>query len=176
MQASVKQLVETDINRLRPWIAIVAVLGALLLQAYLPLLLPLFSSYANMADLPLLVTIYLALLRRSPVAGLSIGMGVGLAQDSLSDGPIGMYGIVKTIIGYICSSLTQVIAVEPLGTRVILVFGCYLIHQAVFWIMERVLLGQAVAFLWERALFLGVINALLALLLFRFLDKFRERI
>src|SRR5579884_13975 len=142
MQASVKPLLETDVSRIRPWIAVSVVAAALLLQAYLPLLLPFFSIYANMADLPLLIAIYLALLRRSPIAGLLIGMVIGLAQDSLSYGPIGMYGIVKTIVGYICSSLTLIIAVESLATRVILVYGFYVLHQAGFWLMQRVLLGQ----------------------------------
>src|SRR6185295_11572395 len=116
MQASVKQLIEADINRLPLWVSLSAVIGALLLQAYLPLFggyLP-FSSYANTVDMPLLITIYLALLRRSPIIGLLIGLGIGLGQDSLSHGPIGLYGIIKTVIGYVCSSLTLVLAVESL--------------------------------------------------------------
>lgn len=172
MQASVKQLVETDINRLRPWVAIAVVIGALLLQAYLPQ----FLSYANLIDLPLLVTVYLALLRRSPIGGLSIGVAVGLAQDSLSLGPIGLYGILKTIVGYICSSLTLVIAVESLVTRVVLVWAFYLMHQGLFWVMQRVLLVYAVEFAWQRTLLLAFINAAVALVLFRFLDRFRETI
>ncbi len=176
MQASVKELVEADVSRLRPWVAVSVVMGALLLQAYLPLLLPLFSSYTNMADLPLLVTVYLALLRRSPVIGLSIGLAVGLAQDSLSHGPIGMYGIIKTIMGYICSSLTLVIAVESLATRVVLVCGLYLLHQGIFWAMQRVLLDQPIDFAWQRTLLLAAINGLLALAIYRFLDRFRERL
>ncbi|HYM13201.1 MAG TPA: rod shape-determining protein MreD [Bryobacterales bacterium] len=173
MEASVKRLIEADINRLRPWIAVAAVVVALLLQAYLPLL-PFLSSYANMADLPLLVTIYLALLRRSPVAGLAIGLAVGLGQDSLSAGPIGIYGILKTIIGYICSSLTLIIAVDSLAARVFLVWCFYLLHQAMFWVMQRVLLGQPADFAWQRMLLLAAINALIALVIYRFLDRFRE--
>lgn len=172
MQASVKQLVEADVSRLRPWMAVASIIGALLLQAYLPQLV----GYASLLDLPLLITIYLALLRRSPVAGLSIGMAVGLAQDSLSNGPIGLYGILKTIVGYICSSLTLVIAVESLTTRVVLVWAFYLLHQLGFWIMERVLLVHAVDFAWQRALLLGLVNAAVALVLYRFLDRFRESI
>lgn len=174
MQASVKQLIEADINRLHPWIAVAAVVAALLLQAYLPLL-PVVSSYANMADLPLLVAIYLALLRRNPVAGLLIGMGIGLAQDSLSHGPIGLYGIIKTLVAYTCSSLTLVLAVESLGTRVILVCGFYVVHQGMFWLLERVLLDQVVDFAWQRTFLLAFINGSLALVLYRFLDRFRER-
>ena len=176
MQASVKQLIEADINRLHPWIAVAAVIAALLLQAYLPLLIPIVSSYANMADLPLLVAIYLALLRRNPVAGLSIGMAIGLAQDSLSHGPIGLYGILKTLVGYACSSLTLVLNVESLGTRVILVCGFYLVHQGLFWALERVLLDQVVDFAWQRTFVLAFVNGSLALLVYRFLDRFRERI
>ena len=175
MQASVKPLVEPDISRLRPWVAVAVVVGALLLQAYLPLPAFFISSYIRTVDLPLLVTIYLALLRRNPVAGLSIGLAVGLAQDSLSNGAIGMYGIIKTVVGYMCSSLTLVIAVESLGTRVVLVYGFYLFHQVLFWAMERILLGEAPDFAWQRTLFLAFVNAFLALLLFRFLDRFRER-
>ena len=172
MQASVNPLIDADISRLHPWVTVAAVVGALLLQAYLPQ----FFSYANMADFPLLVTIYLALLRRNPIMGLLIGLVVGLGQDSLSNGWIGMYGIIKTVIGYTCSSLTLVLAVDPLATRVILVLGFYVAHQLVFWAMQRVLLDQVVVFVWQRTLLLAVINALLALVIYRFLDRFRERI
>jgi rod shape-determining protein MreD len=172
MQASVKQFIEADINRLPAWVSMGAVVAALLLQAYLPL----FSSYANTVDLPLLIAIYLTLLRRSPIVGLLIGLGIGLGQDSLSHGPIGIYGIIKTVIGYVCSSLTLVLAVEPLATRLVLVMGFYLIHQASFWAMQRVLLGQTADFVWRRTLLLALLNCLVAALVYRFLDRFRQRI
>lgn len=172
MQASVKQLIEADINRLPTWISVGAVVAALLLQAYLPL----FSAYANTVDFPLLITIYLALLRRSPIVGLLIGFGIGLGQDSLSHGPIGLYGIIKTVIGYVCSSLTLVLAVESLATRLVLVLGFYLVHQAFFWAMQRVLLSQGAEFVWRRTLLLALLNCLIAGLVYRFLDRFRQRI
>jgi len=172
MQASVRRLSQADINRLPAWAAVASAVAALLLQAYLPL----FSSYANTVDLPLLITIYLTLLRRSPMLGLLIGLTVGLGQDSLSHGPVGFYGIIKTIIGYICSSLTLLLAVESLVTRVFLVLGFYLIHQTVFWAMQSVLLGQAAGFVWRRTLLLALLNGAIAALVYRFLDRFRERI
>lgn len=171
MEASVKQLLDADASRLRPGVAIATVVVALLLQAYLPL----FFSYVNVVDLPLLVTIHLALLRRSPVAGLFLGLAIGLGQDSLSNGPVGLYGILKTVIGYVCSSLTTVIDVWYLTTRVVLVFGLYLMHQLLFWIMQRVLLAQAAVFVWERTFLLAFVNVLVALLVYRLLDRFRER-
>lgn len=172
MQASVKQLIEADINRLPVWVSLGAVIGALLLQAYLPL----FSAYANTVDIPLLITIYLALLRRSPIVGLLIGLGIGLGQDSLSHGPIGLYGIIKTVIGYVCSSLTLVLAVESLSTRLVLVLGLYLVHQAFFWSLQRVLLSQGAEFVWRRTLLLALLNCLIAGFVYRFLDRFRQRI
>jgi len=172
VQASVKQLIAADISRLPPWVSVAAVVAALLLQAYLPL----FSSYANTVDLPLLITIYLALLRRSPIVGLLIGLAVGIGQDSLSHGPVGFYGIIKTIVGYLCSSLTLVLAVEPLFTRLVLVLGFYLMHQAVFWAMQRVLLAQIADFVWRRTLLLALLNCVVAAVVYRFLDRFRERV
>jgi rod shape-determining protein MreD len=168
-----KSRIEAETTRLRPWVAVAAVAGALLLQAYLPL----FSTYANMADLPLLVTIYLALLRRSPVAGLGLGMAIGLAQDSLSpQSPVGMYGIIKTMIGYSCSSLTSVLEVSSMAARVVLVLVFYWMHQILFWTLQRVLMPQSADFAWERTLFLGIINTALAVPVFQLLDRLREPI
>ncbi|MBI3664896.1 MAG: rod shape-determining protein MreD, partial [Acidobacteria bacterium] len=124
----------------------------------------------------LLITIYLALLRRNPVAGLTLGMVIGLLQDILSHGPVGLYGIIKTVIGYICSSLTTVLEVESLAARAVLVFVFYLVHQIFFWTMQRALLGQSAVFVWQRTLLLAAINTLLAVAVYRLLDRFRERL
>jgi len=171
MQASVKQLLEVDINRMRPLVAVAVVMAALLLQVFLPLL----HSYANLVDLPLLITIYLALLRRNPLAGLSIGAAIGLVQDGLSHQPVGLFGIIKTLIGYFSSSLTTVIEVESLTARVVLVCGFYLVHQFSFWTMQRFLLVQQADFAGTRTLLLALVNGLVALLLYRLLDRFREK-
>ena len=57
---------------------------ALFVQAFLPLRFPRFAVYF---DLPLLVTIFFAMARRSPVAGLFTGAVIGLAQDMLGHNP-----------------------------------------------------------------------------------------
>ena len=170
MQASVAPLIEPEVLRLRPWVAFAVAVAALLLQAYLPL----FSNYANFVDWPLLVTVYLALLRRNPITGLLIGLAIGLGQDSLSNGPIGLYGITKTIIGYSASSLTSLLAADPLAYRVILSAGFYLFHQGFFWLLQRVIVGEGGSFAWQRTLLLAGVNCLAALLVYRFLDRFRE--
>ena len=63
------------------WVSIIGIpLAAILFQVYVPR----FFTYLAYLELPLLVTIYFSLMRRSPAAGVLFGMCVGLAQDSLS--------------------------------------------------------------------------------------------
>ena len=69
---------------------------ALMLEAFLPVHL----RWMELVDFPLLVTIYFALSRRNPSSGLLLGMVIGVAQDSLSHTPIGLYGIAKTVVGF----------------------------------------------------------------------------
>src|SRR6202167_3960524 len=80
---------------------IAAAFLALVLQAFLHK----YGQWSELIDLPLLVTIYFGVSRRNPVSGLFLGAGIGILQDALShDNPIGMYGIAKTIVGYVPSS------------------------------------------------------------------------
>src|SRR6266849_637741 len=87
-----------------------AIIGSLLLVLFLQAFLPLYVPKAEILDLPLLITIYFGLSRRNPSTGLLLGMAIGLAQDSLSGPtvPLGLYGIAKTIIGYLASSIGAV--------------------------------------------------------------------
>src|ERR1700730_5274550 len=79
------------------WVTILAApLAAILFQVYVPR----FLTYLSYLELPLLVTVYFSLMNRSPVAGVLFGSGIGLAQDSLSNLPLGTFGIVKTLVGY----------------------------------------------------------------------------
>ena len=84
------------------WFAVIFVTAAALAAQWtLPLLSPFFSNF----DLPLLVTIYFALARRSPVGGMVTGCILGLIQDAMSGRFIGIFGISKTVVGYVASSL-----------------------------------------------------------------------
>ena len=67
------------------WLTVIAVpLTAILFQVYVPR----FLTYLSYLELPLLVVVYFSLSKRSPIAGLMYGAGVGLAQDSLSHHPL----------------------------------------------------------------------------------------
>src|SRR4051794_4608863 len=93
---------KSRISKLRPWVVVLAPLIAILFQVYVPQLI----SYLSYLELPLLVTVYFSLHKRSPIAGTLFGASVGLIQDSLSHQPIGMFGIVKTLVGYFAGSVS----------------------------------------------------------------------
>ena len=99
-------------------------LAALLLQAFLPARFHWFEIF----DLPLLVTIFFAMARRNPVSGLITGALIGVVQDSLTDNPLGVFGIAKTVVGYAASSLGVRIDVQNPGVRLGMTFAFYQLH------------------------------------------------
>jgi rod shape-determining protein MreD len=157
------------IAKLRPAVIVIAPLLAILFEVYVPQLI----SYLAYLELPLLVTIYFALMRRSPVAGVFFGAGIGLVQDSLSHQPIGMFGIVKTLVGYFAGSVSLRFDVENTAIRFILAFFFFFFHQFFYWVLARALLGQMVDFNPQQTLVFGLLNAAVAVPLFLILDKLR---
>ncbi|HZQ91183.1 MAG TPA: rod shape-determining protein MreD [Terriglobales bacterium] len=144
---------------------------AIFLQAFVPVKFRFFEIF----DLPLLVTIFFAVARRSQISGLLTGCAIGLAQDALGHHPIGVYGIAKTVVGWGASSLGVKIDVENPGSRLLLTFGFYLLHQAVYFVVDRGLVGDTAAWMWGRTLVIAAINAVLAVPMFAVLDRFKQR-
>ena len=143
-----------------------------LIQVYLPLFETL--RFISQIELPLLVTIYFALMRRSQLRGLAIGVTLGLAQDSLFQQHLGMYGICKTLVGYFSASIGMQFDVEHAFVRFVLCFIFYLFHQFFYWVLQRSLLDQPAVLQIQRELILALINALIGVVLFHFLDKLRK--
>ena len=162
---------DTRISRFKGWVLFLVPLAAILFQVYIPL----FFQFLAYLELPLIVTVYFALMRRSPIGGLLVGAIVGLAQDSLSKNPLGMFGITKTIIGYVAASVGQRLDVDHPLIRLILGYFFFVFHQFIFWVLTRALLGQQMNFETQRTLVLGLLNAIVAVSLFHFLDKLKER-
>ena len=170
MQASAPPAAEQVAKRLSVGAAVALVVMTLLLQSYLPLYIPLVAFF----DLPLLSVIYLALISRNVPRGILIGVAVGLAQDGLTHGPIGVFGIIKTLIGYLTSSVSLVIEADYSGARSVLVALFLLIHQLIYWIMQRVLLGTDASFDPALTLVLAAAHAALSLLVFRLFDGLKR--
>jgi rod shape-determining protein MreD len=154
------------------WVFFAVPLLALLIQVYLPLFETL--KFISKIELPLLVTIYFALMRRSQIRGLMIGTVLGLAQDSLLSQKIGMFGICKTLVGYLSASIGMQFDVEHAFVRLVLCFVFYVFHQFLYWVLQRALLDQPVIFDIQTELILGGINAVIGVALFHFLDKLRK--
>jgi len=151
--------------------AILVPLIAVFLQAFVPLRFHFFSIF----DLPLLVVIFFAVARRSPVAGLLTGAAIGLLQDSLTGHPLGLYGIAKTVVGYGASSLGVKLDVENAGSRFLVTLFFYVVHEIVYFTVARGLVGLTLRWSWPRELGSALANAFLAVILFALLDRFKQR-
>ena len=145
---------------------------ALFVQAFVPLRFPRFAVYL---DLPLLVTIFFAMARRNPISGLLTGAFIGLAQDMLGHNPIGIYGIAKTVVGYGASSLGVKLDVENAGARLLVTVGFYFVHAAVYFTVARGMVNMTQTWSWSHGLLAALANAVLGVMLYFLLDKFKQR-
>jgi rod shape-determining protein MreD len=163
---------EGQISRFRAWVLFAVPLAAIGFHLYVPLFFP----QLRFMEMPLLVVVYFALMRRSQISGLLVGAGIGLLQDSLtSKSPLGMFGIVNTLVGYFAASVGLRLDVDHPFIRFLLSFFFYLFHQVFYWVLARALLGQTVALNMQQILVLGLLNAIIGSALFHFLDRLRER-
>jgi rod shape-determining protein MreD len=65
--------------------------------------------------------------------------------------------------------------VDNTAMRLVLIFFFFVFHQFFYWVLARALLAQQLAFEPQKTLLLGVLNALVGVSLFYFLDKLREK-
>jgi rod shape-determining protein MreD len=162
---------EIEVYRFSPLVALLVPVASIFLQAFLPIRV----NFLRIFDLPLLVTIFFAVSRRNPVSGLLTGCFIGLVQDALTAKMIGLYGIAKTIVGYVASSLGVKIDVENPGSRLLITFVFYLLHRVVYLIVQRGLVQENVPGQWLHHLGAALANGLLAIVLFAVLDRFKHR-
>jgi rod shape-determining protein MreD len=160
-----------EVHRFYGGMAVAVAFLSVVLQAFLHK----YGSWSELLDLPLLVTIYFGVSRRNPVTGLLLGASIGILQDALSlDNPIGMFGIAKTIIGYVASSVGARIDTEHPASRFALVLVLFYFHQAIYAFTERVLLDRPTAIFSLRLLLGSVVTAAFAVPLFALLDRLRR--
>jgi rod shape-determining protein MreD len=146
-------------------------LAAVFLQSWLSKRFPFFTVF----DLPLLVVIGFATARRSPLAGLATGALIGILQDALTIHQIGLYGISKTVVGFGASSLGIKLDVENAGSRFLLTIFFYVVHEVVYFMIARGLVGLHMAWSWPHEFLSGIANALLGVFVFLLLDRVKQR-
>jgi len=122
-----------------------------------------------------LIVIFFAMARRSQIAGLLTGVTIGLIEDALTQYPLGVYGISKTVVGYWASSLGVKLDVESVGTRLLVTSGFYVIHQIIYFTIARGLVGLNLHWSWQRELSAAVANAILGVFLFALMDRLKQR-
>jgi len=162
---------QIEVYRFSLPVAILVPLLAVFLQAFVPLRLGFFSIF----DLPLLVVIFFAMARRSPVTGLLTGACIGLLQDSLTQHPIGVYGIAKTFVGYGASSLGVKLDVESVPTRLLVTTGFYVVHEVLYFLIARGMVRLDLHWSWPHELGAAIANAILGVFLFALMDRLKQR-
>lgn len=159
---------ELEQHSFHPAVSLLVPLAAIILQALLPKPLPRLA----ILDLPLIVTIFFAVSRRSPIAGALTGATIGLLQDALTNQPIGVNGIAKTVIGYIAASIGVQVDVENLSTRILMNFGFSLLSSILLFLINRRLLGlPGFHLLWLHELIRATVNTIVAVPIFLLLDQ-----
>jgi len=151
-------------------VMVVVPVAAVAFQFYVPL----FFQFLKFLEMPLLVVVYFALMRRTQISGLMIGAVVGLAQDSVFHNPLGMLGIDKTLVGYFAASVGMRFDVEHGLIRLLLCFLFYMFHQFFYWVIARALLSRPVVLDMANIALIGLLNAVVGVALFAFLDKLRD--
>ena len=126
-------------------------------------------------DLPLLITIYFALVRRDPVQGTLMGAVLGIFEDGLTHHAIGVNGITKTIAGFLSGSVGVRIDVENHTIRLMLVLLLSLLGSVMYLFIYRVLLGLDTEWSWLTELMKAVGNGVIAIALFPLLDRTQIR-
>lgn len=148
----------------------VSLFVGLLLQISLPVKLPV----ARLFDFPLVLTIYYATIRRSKIYGIALGAGLGLVQDALSHGLIGIFGISQCIVGYLAASVSVKVDLEQLGARYFMTALLVFVHSLVLVALRHVLFEAPPPFIPLDLLSAVVVNVALALICYPILDRFKH--
>jgi rod shape-determining protein MreD len=160
---------EIEVHRFSWPVSIGIPVLAIFLQVFLNI------RFLTVLDLPLLVTIFFAVARRRPVPGMITGALIGTLQDAWTGHPIGLFGIAKTIVGYLGSSLGVKVDVENPGSRFLMTFAFVLIHRFVYMAISLQLVGGSESWRWGHTLLSALVNGLAAVVLFSLMDRLKLR-
>ncbi len=163
---------ELEQHTFSPAVTLLVPLLAILLQSFLPKPFPRFA----ILDLPLIVVLFFAVSRRSPISGTLTGATVGLLQDALTNQPIGVNGMAKAAIGYVAASIGLQVDVESPLTRIVITFGFSLVNSVLLFLIDHRLLGLPdFHLLWGHELLRACANTVVAIPIFFLLDRAKRR-
>ncbi len=158
---------ELEEHSFSPAVTLLVPVAAILVQV---LLAKLYWRLA-MLDLPLIVTIFFSVSRRSPAVGTVTGAAIGLIQDALTGRPVGVNGMAKSVIGYIAASIGIKVDVDSLLTRILMNFGFSLLNSLILFLINRRMLGTPGAHpAYAQELLRAVANTVVSIPIFLLLD------
>ncbi len=134
--------------------------------------LKLFSFNGVTPDLALIWVVYCAV-RYSWMGGAGPGLAIGITQDSLSGGLLGVNTFSKTLIGYFFSTLKNKLFIEGVIPMGIFLALASIFDGLVFYFSTMTILKGEVApsFLYQMLPVYSVYNVLIAPVMFMTLDK-----
>jgi rod shape-determining protein MreD len=162
---------DLEIHRYPLLVYVLVPLAALVLQAWLPRVAGRYAWF----DFPLVITVYFALGRRSPIQGTLMGASMGLFEDALTHHAIGVNGIAKSVVGFLAASVGVRIDVDNYIIRVALNFALTLLSGVIYLFVSRFLLGLDLERQWLTQLLVATGNSVIALVLFPLLDRLQIR-
>jgi rod shape-determining protein MreD len=155
--------------------SVFATIGIPLLAIFVQVYVTSHLTFLKLFDIPLIVTVFFAVSRRSQMAGMLTGCAIGLVQDGFTHLPIGIYGISKTLVGYTASSIGIRIDVDNPGSRFLMMIFFTLLHDGLYFIVSRQLLGLPADWRLFHELGAALANAVLAVVLFTLMDRAKQR-
>jgi rod shape-determining protein MreD len=98
---------------------------------FVQVLLPRYLLFFQYVDLPLIVTVYVAL-QRAPILGMATGCAAGLGSDALVGGILGVGGFSRTLIGYIVAMVSIRLSVENPLSRLAVIGLASVVNTVMF--------------------------------------------
>lgn len=89
-----------------------------------------FPWFGRVLDV-FLVVVALHGLRGNSLAGLLVGLFVGLLHDSLTSGPFGLFGFADTIVGYVMARVAQRLVIQRATGVLAVVSFAAVLQQAI---------------------------------------------
>jgi len=152
------------------------VVGIAVLSLVLQRILPVYFPRLEILDLPLLATIYFGLSRRNPSTGLLLGtlMGNHARQPERTNSPARRIWDCQDrdwlpgILDWFAPGYEHPLA------RFALVAVFYVVHQAILTVVRRLLLNEPEGWFNMHLAIASLVNAVLGVVLFTFLDRLRR--
>ncbi len=125
----------------------------------------LFPELPRYVDFFLIVLVASAL-GMGPVLGMLVGLAAGLTADSLSGGPVGLFGLAGTVVGYSAAFVAQRLVIQRALSAFALFVAAAVVQQAILLAVAALVLPHPQGPDWLGVLVKAASTGVLGTLLF----------